>query len=115
MNIAVKSHECSSILTGFLHHVPLDLGMSLVAHSLKKNPYPIGILHCSLEYSSEIFQRTVLHYYLITRIKLLVNSDKAIFFYIGLNQPDDFLIDWGRAFAKTDYTMNTSAETNLMI
>src|SRR5262249_13724703 len=106
---------CPANLIRLLHHVPLNLNMGLVAHSLKKNPYPISIFHFSLEYSREIFQRTVLHYYLITRTNILVNFDEAIFFYIRLNQCDDSFIDRGRAVAETDHAVNTSGETNFMI
>jgi hypothetical protein len=102
-------------LTDFLHHVSFNLNMSLVAHSLKKNPYPISIFHFSHEYPGEIFQRTALHYYLITRANLLVNSDEAIFFYIGLNERDDRFIDWGWALAETDHAANTPGETDLMV
>ena len=97
-------------LTCLLHHVPLDLNMSLVAHSLKKDPYPIGIFHFPFKYSREIFQRAILYYHLIAGLNLHVSPDEAIFFYIGLNQCDEFFIDRGRTSAKTDYAVNASRQ-----
>jgi hypothetical protein len=92
----------------FLHYVSIDFNMGLVAHSLKKNLYSISIFHFSLEYSREIFQRTVLHHYPVAGLNSFVNSDEAVFFYIGLNQRDDFFVDWGRAFTEADHAINTS-------
>jgi hypothetical protein len=71
--------------TRFLHHVSLNLNMSLVAHSLKKNPYPIGIFHFSFEYSREILQRAVFYSYSIAWLDLLINPNEAIFSYVGSN------------------------------
>jgi len=107
--------DCSSTLTHSLHHISSDLHMSLVTYSLKKDPYSIVIFHLSLEYSREIFQRTVLYHYPITRPNLLVNPDEAVFFYVGLYNRDDFFIDRGRNLAETDHAGNTSCETNLVI
>src|SRR5262245_57437423 len=89
--------------------------MSLIAHSLKKNPYLIGIFHFSLEYPGEILQRTVLYHHSIAGPNFLINSDETIFFYIRLNQRDKFFRDRGRPIAETDHTINTSGETNFMV
>src|SRR5262245_21112147 len=102
-------------LAYLFYHVLLDLNVSLVAHSLKKNPYPIGIFHFSFEYSCEIFQRAVFYHYPIAGPNLLINSDEAIFLYIGSNQHDGFFRDWGRVFTETDHTVNASGETNFMV
>lgn len=72
-------------LPGFLYHVSFDLNMSLVAHSLKKNPDPIRIFHFSLENSRKIFQQTVFYNDSIARPYLLINFDETIFLYVGLN------------------------------